>query len=403
MNLAMVSIGYMRERPLVTGLNLLLLALGVATITVMLLVTTQIEERLQRDVRGIDLVVGAKGSPMQLILSAVFHLDTPTGNISLSAAHEVARHPMVRQAIPIALGDSYRGFRIVGTNRDYPALYGARAATGRLWEKPLEAVIGAEVAQATGLAVGSQFTGAHGLEGGGDSHESSPYVVVGVLAPGAGLLDRLVLTSVESVWAVHQHGEPGDDPQKLIDAMDDEEKELTALLLRYASPLAAVSLPRFVNATPALQAASPAFESARLFRMMGVGVEVVHAFGLVLVFASVLSVFIALWNALEDRRYDLAVMRMLGASPARLLSLMLVEALLLALAGAAAGLALGHALTAVVGEVLRETRQMGVSGAVFLVDELWLLALVLGTGVLAASLPAWRAARVDVAAALAEG
>ncbi len=403
MNLAMVSIGYMRERPLVTGLNLLLLALGVATITVMLLVTTQIEERLQRDVRGIDLVVGAKGSPMQLILSAVFHLDAPTGNISLSAAHEVAKHPMVRQAIPIALGDSYRGFRIVGTNSDYPALYGARVATGRLWGTPLEAVIGAEVAQVTGLAVGKQFTGAHGLEGGGDSHESSPYVVVGVLAPGAGLLDRLVLTSVESVWAVHQHGEPGDDPQKPIDAMDDEEKELTALLLRYASPLGAVTLPRFVNATSGLQAASPAFESARLFRMLGVGVEVLRAFGLVLVLASALSVFIALWNALEDRRYDLAVMRMLGASPSRLLSLMLIEALMLAGAGAAAGLVLGHGLTAAMGEVLRETRQMGVSGAVFLVDELWLVVLVLGTGALAAALPAWRATRIDVAAVLAEG
>jgi len=403
MNLATVSLGYMRERPLATGLNLLLLALGVATITVMLLVTAQVEERLQRDVRGIDLVVGAKGSPMQLILSAVFHLDAPTGNISLSAAHEVAKHPMVRQAIPIALGDSYRGFRIVGTNRDYPALYGARAATGRLWETPLEAVIGAEVAQVTGLAVGKQFTGAHGLEGGGDVHETSPYVVVGVLAPGAGLLDRLVLTSVESVWAVHQHGGPGDDPQKLIDAMDDEEKELTALLLRYASPLAAVSLPRFVNATPQLQAASPAFESARLFRMLGVGVEVLRAFGLVLVLASALSVFIALWNALEDRRYDLAVMRMLGASPSRLLSLMLIESLMLAGAGAAAGLVLGHGLTAAMGEVLRETRQMGVSGAVFLVDELWLVALVLGTGALAASLPAWRATRIDVAAVLAEG
>ena len=137
--------------------------------------------------------------------------------------------------------------------------------------------------------------------------------------------------------------------------------------------------------------------------MLGVGVEVLRAFGLVLVLASALSVFIALWNALEDRRYDLAVMRMLGASPARLLSLMLVEAMLLAGVGAAAGLVLGHGLTAAVGEALRETRQMGVSGAVFLADELWLLAFVLGTAALAALLPAWRAARVDVAAALAEG
>jgi len=149
-NLATVSLAYLRARPLSTALNLLLLALGVGTITVMLLVTTQIEERLQREVRGIDLVVGGKGSPMQLILSAVFHLDAPTGNISLAAAHEIAKHPMVKQAIPIALGDSYRGFRIVGTNQDYPALYGGRPATGRLWAKPMEAVIGADVAKVAG-------------------------------------------------------------------------------------------------------------------------------------------------------------------------------------------------------------------------------------------------------------
>jgi len=402
-NLATVSLAYLRARPLSTALNLLLLALGVGTITVMLLVTTQIEERLQREVRGIDLVVGGKGSPMQLILSAVFHLDAPTGNISLAAAHEIAKHPMVKQAIPIALGDSYRGFRIVGTNQDYPALYGGRPATGRLWAKPMEAVIGADVAKVAGLAVGSQFAGAHGLEGGGDTHGGAPYTVVGILAPGAALLDRLVLTSVESVWAVHQHGEPGDDPQKLIDAMDDDEKELTALLLRYASPLAAVTLPRYVNATPALQAASPAFESARLFRMLGVGVEVMRAFGLVLVLAAGLSVFIALWNALEDRRYDLAVMRMLGAPPWKVLYLMLFEALLLAGIGAVAGLVLGHVVTAILGESLREARQIEVSGAVFLAEELWILALALGTGVLAALYPAWRAARIDVAATLAEG
>lgn len=233
-------------------------------------------------------------------------------------------------------------------------------------------------------------------------HESAPYTVVGVLAPGAALLDGLVLTSVESVWAVHQHGEPGDDPQKLVDAMDDEEKELTALLLRYATPLAVATLPRFVNATSGLQAASPAFESARLFRMIGIGVEVMRAFGLVLVLAAGLSVFIALWNALEDRRYDLAVMRMLGASPMRILGLMLFEALLLACVGAIAGLVLGHALTAALGVALRDARQIEVSGAVFLIEELWLLGLALGIGAVAALLPAWRAARIDVAAVLAE-
>ena len=402
MNIPAISLAYLRARPLNTLLNLALLALGIATIALLVLATHQLEERMQRDAQAVDLVAGAKGSPMQLILSAVFHLDAPTGNIPLSDANDLSRHPMVKQAIPLALGDSYKGFRIVGTSHDYPALYAGQPVAGRLWQKPLEAVLGAEAARETGLAPGATFAGSHGLEGDGDTHAAMPYTVVGVLAPTGSVLDRVVLTSVESVWAVHQHGEPGDDPQKLVDAMDEAEKELTALLIRYRSPIAAAILPRFVNATPSLQAASPALESARLFRMIGVGVEVMRAFGLALVLAAGLSVFIALLNALEERRYDLAVMRMLGASPGRLMRLMVFEGLMLAMAGALAGLVLGHVLAEALGAMLRAAHQPAITGWTFVADELWLLALALFTGLAAALLPAWRAAHTDVAAVLAD-
>ena len=191
----------------------------------------------------------------------------------------------------------------------------------------MEATLGAEVAARAKLAVGAKFAGAHGLGEGGDEHENEPYQVVGVLAPTGTVIDRLILTSVESVWEVHEHGAPAG-------AADEE---LTALLIQYASPLAAATLPRMVNASSSLQAASPAYESARLFRMIGVGVDVLRAFGVVLMLAAGLSVFIALLNALEERRYDLAVMRMLGATPARLMGLMLLEGSLLAVAGGIAG------------------------------------------------------------------
>jgi putative ABC transport system permease protein len=402
-SLLRISFAYLRAKPLATALNLLLLALGIATIAVLMLATRQIEQRMGRDARGIDMVAGAKGSPMQLVLSAVFHLDAPAGNIPLKDAMELAKHRLVKRAIPMALGDSYRSFRIVGTNHDYVAHYGASLADGALWTKPMQAVLGAEAARATGLRVGAKFAGAHGLGEGGDEHEGAPYVVVGVLAPTGSVIDRVVLTSVESVWAVHQHGEHGDDPQKLIDAMDEEEKELTALLIQYASPLAAATLPRAVNASATLQAASPAYESARLFRMLGVGVEVLRAFGLVLVLAAGLSVFIALTNALEERRYDLAVMRMLGASRAKLMGLLLVEGLVLSAAGAAIGLALGHLLAEVLGAALRAQQQVPVTGWTWAPGEAWLVGLALGVGVLAALLPAWRASRAEVAPVLAEG
>ena len=392
MTLAGLSLAYLRARPLSSALNLLLLALGVATITVLMLATEQLERRMGSDARGIDLVAGAKGSPMQLVLSAVFHLDAPTGNIPLAEANALAKNRMVKKAIPLALGDSYKSFRIVGSNHDYLAHYGARVVQGRLWSALMEATLGAEVAARTRLAVGDKLAGAHGLGEGGDEHETQPYQVVGVLAPTGTVLDRLVLTSVESVWEVHEHGAPANAP-----------KEITALLIQYASPLAAATLPRMVNSTSALQAASPAYESARLFRMIGVGVDVLRAFGVILMLAAGLSVLIALLNALEDRRYDLAVMRMLGATPARLMALMLLEGCALALAGGVAGIALGHLLTEALGAALRGAQQAAVTGWAWSSNEWWLLAAALVVGVVAALIPAWRASRSDVAPVLAEG
>jgi putative ABC transport system permease protein len=392
LNLAALSIAYLRARPLGTALNLLLLALGMATITLLLLASAQLQERMGRDARGIDLVVGAKGSPMQLVLSAIFHLDAPTGNIPLEDALKLARHPAVKLAIPLSLGDSYRGYRVVGTNHDYPAHYGAKLAAGALWAAPMEAVVGAEIADEAKLALGAQFAGAHGLGEGGDAHEEEQFKVVGILAPTGTVLDRLVLTSLESVWEVHEHG-----------AAKPPAKEITALLIQYSSPLAAAVLPRQVNAASALQAASPAYESARLFRMVGVGIEVVRIFGLVLVLAAGLSVFIALLNALEERRYDLAVMRMLGAGRARLMGLLLLEGAALALAGGVLGILLGHLLTGALGLALQQARQTAVTGWAWHPAEWGLLGLALAIGMLAALLPAWRAYRTDVAGVLAEG
>jgi putative ABC transport system permease protein len=406
MNLAAVSLNYLRARPLSTALNVLLLALGVGTITLLLLTTTQLEERMHRDARGIDLVVGAKGSPMQIILSSIYHLDVPTGNIPWKDAQELARHRAVKKAIPLALGDNYRGFRIVGTHPDYLEHYGARLAAGRLWQRPLEAVLGADAAARTGLALGQQFVGAHGFGGEGEHvHEEHPYGVVGVLAPTGTVIDRVILVNVESVWAVHadQFGIMGDDALRVAELLPDEEKELTAMLIQYSSPLAAATLPRYIDGNTPMQAASPAYETARLFTIIGVGVDVLRGFALVLVLAAGLSVFIALYNALTERRYDLAVMRALGASPAKLMALMLFEGLLLAGFGAALGLALGHLMTAVLGLALAQAQQVAVSGAVWVHEELWIVLLALGVGVVAALLPAWRAYRGDVATTLARG
>lgn len=401
MNLATLSAGYLRARPLNTVLSLLLLALGVGTIVLLVLVVSQLEERMNRDARGIDLVVGAKGSPMQLILSGIYHVDAPTGNIPLAAAQALAGHRLIKRAMPLALGDGWKGFRIVGAGHEYLEHYGARPVVGRLWGKPMEVVLGAEVVARTGAGVGARFAGAHGITGQGEEHGAAPYGVVGVLGRTGSVLDRLVLTSIDSVWQVHEveHG-PQDEADRKAMA---EDREVTVLLVQYASPLAAATLPRQINSKSELQAASPALETARLFRIVGVGVEALRAFAIVLIIAAGLSVFIALYTALEERRYDLAVMRTLGASPGRLFGLLLMEGLVLAALGTLAGLVLGHAFASGLGAWLEAQQQYPVTGLEWRAEELWIAAAALAVGATAALLPAWRAYRTDVSRTLAQG
>jgi len=398
MNLVHLAWSYLRARPLGTLLNVLLLALGVGTIGFVFLVDRQIGERLDRDARGIDLVVGAKGSPLQLILAGIYHLDAPTGNIPLEAARTLEANPLVREVIPLSLGDTLRGFRIVGTIPAYVGLYGGELESGRVFGATLEAVLGSSVARTTRLGVGDRFAGSHGLAEGGAEHADA-YVVVGILKPTGTVLDRLVLVSTESVWHVHEGHAAGNAAAE--HEHRDDDREVTVLLVRYASPIAAASLPRKINAETNLQAASPAYESARLFRMIGVGADVIRAFGGVVLATAALSLFIALYHALNERAYDIAVLRTLGARPAWIAMMLLAEALLLAAVGGVLGLLLAHALVAVLAWWLSAQDSLSISASAFSARELWLMGPALLAGLLAAILPGWRAARADISATLA--
>ena len=378
-------------RPGAAMLNALLLALGVASITVLLLVSTQMERSFEKDLAGVDVVVGAKGSPLQMILAGVLHVDVPAGNIPLEAAQELAKDPRVKQLIPLSLGDSYEGARIVGTTSEYVNLYQGKMAKGQSWTKPMQAVVGADLADK--LLINDQFAGSHGLGGGGELHDKSKYTVVGQLQRCRCVLDRLVLTSTESVWQVHEKEIALDEADKK--ALQ-EEREITFGLIQYASPLAAVSFPRFVNQSTELQAAAPAIEITRLFRMLGVGTQVLQAFAAVLLAVAAISLWMSLTAALRERRGDLAMLRMLGASTAKVAGLLLIETLLLALAGWAIGVLLGHLLTSLVGYLLEAEKSLVVSGLLWLPQELLLLAGVLLLSVLAVAWPLREAYRQDV-------
>lgn len=369
---------------------------------------------MEANAKGINLVVGAKGSPLQLVLCSIFHMDNPTGNIKLSDAEKITgNRRLVKKAIPLALGDSYRAFRIVGTTKAYPDHYNCQLAAGKWWQREFEATIGSEVAGQIGLKTGDTFFGAHGLDGNEDNaHEEKSYRVVGIMQPSGTVLDRLVLTGLESVWAIHEKetapsglpptpSEGGGGLAPLSGAGGASDREITSLLITYRNPMAALLLPRLVNSQSNLQAASPAMEILRLFDLFGVGAEVVQYFAYVIILIAGLSIFIALYNALKERRYDLAIMRTLGASPGKLFAHIVLEGLLLAVFGGVCGFLLGHAAVELTGKLLSGTSQASLTGWQYLREETYIFLGVLGVGLVASLLPALQTYRMDISETLA--
>ncbi len=404
---------YLKAKPLNTLLNIFLLALGIAIITILLLFSKQLEEKISANAKGIDLVVGAKGSPLQLILCTIFHVDFPTGNIKLNEAEQLSKHRLIKSAIPLALGDSYENFRIIGTTQSYATLHHAEIESGNWWAKDLEVVVGATASRLAKLKLGDSFAGAHGLVKEGSTHEDYRYIVKGILKPANNVVDNLILTNVGSVWKVHEednedaagneHAKEIVSPSSLVSSIEegDSTHELTALLIKYKNPLAVIQLPRFINTQTNMQAASPAFETSRLFAILGVGFKALMGFAYVLIFISALSIFIALYNSLKERKYDLAIMRSMGASRRKLFFTTILEGTILTVTGSLIGLVLGHAVLYSITFLVEESQKTGLQAWIFYPEEAFLLGGSFLLGILCSLIPAFQSYRTDIHKVLA--
>ena len=379
---------------------------------------------MTRDAAGIDLVVGAKGSPLQLILSSVYHIDFPTGNIKMEEAQRISRSRLVKKVIPLAMGDNVQGLRILGTNHDYLDLYAVKFAAGKAWEKPFEVTLGAESAKILGLKLGDSFSGSHGISVGSHDHDQHAFTVTGILAPSGKVVDRLVLTSIESVWYTHDEeskAEPDTTAQGEEEALaveeapelgidphlqpvtargfpvTDQDREVTTLLVRYRNPMAAIQLPRMINSGTSMQAASPAFEMSRLFELLGVGISLLQGLAIALVVIAGLSIFIALYNSLKERKYDLAILRTLGASRGQLVGLVFLEGISLTSMGALLGIGFGHGFLALVVALTTQEVVSLVDPWVFLPEEGLIFGYALAVGIVASLIPAWSAYQTSIA------
>lgn len=399
MNLFNISWRNVADKPLSSFLSGLLMTLGIAIISLLLLLNKQLDDQFRKNIRGIDMVLGAKGSPLQLILSSIYQIDAPVGNIPLDEAQRLTMNPMIKTAIPLAMGDNYRSFRIVGTTQKYLDHFGATVAQGRLFAGDLETVIGPRVADVAGLKLGDTFAGQHGLDKDGEAHANRKYRVVGILKPTNTVADQLILTPVSSVWAIHEHADAAHATEP--EGHADQPREITSMLIQFRNPLG-MMLARGINANSKLQAALPNIEINRLFSLLGVGVDTLRGLALVIILISGISVFVSLYNSLKERRYEMALMLSMGATRAQLFGMLLLEGLVLSLIGFGLGVLLSRLGLWLFARGVSSEYHYSVAQFGILPEEWALLAVAIGIGLLAAALPALGVYRMNISRTLAE-
>ena len=381
------------SKKLQTALSLVLLAFGVGMVSLLMLTEKQLSEAFDRNIKDIDMVLGAKGSPLQLILANVYHVDAPTGNISLDAAQQVARHPYIESAIPLAYGDNYEMFRIVGTTEAYVEHYGATAAQGRLWEAPFEVTLGSRAAEATGLTIGDAFFSAHGLQDGTDVHKDKTFRVVGILSESRSVIDQLILCNIESIWGVHASSEE--------DESVEVSREITAMLLKKRNPLAILTLPNLIRSSN-MQLALPAIEINRLTNNFGIGMNTLRTLAIFIMVLSFASIFISVYDSLLARRYELALMRTMGATPSGVYRSLLLEGGLLSAGGAILGLGVSRLGLFALAQIVEDKFRYDLASLVLLPSEAWLAVAALLVGLLAAAIPGISVLRMDISKTLAD-
>ena len=430
-------------KPLNTALSIILLTASVAIITLLILLDEQFEKKFNANIDGIDMVLGAQGSPLQLILSSVYQVDAPTGNIDYAEAKTWMHSPMVKSAIPLAFGDNYHGYRIVGTTPEYLTKYGAELKEGEVFNKNFEVVVGSEIAQNLGIKVGDKFFGSHGDAAEGELHEDHAYHVTGIASATGKVLDNLILCNVPSVWAMHDHeheeGANGhaesteeqhdhdSHDEAVADTHDHEDhgheiytegeghnheheaariseegKEITAVLIQFRGKMGFITWPRLVAQNTKMQAASPAREINRLFTLFGIGLDALQylAFGIMLI--SGISIFIALYNTLKERKYEFALLRVNGASRLQLLLLVLIESILLCITGFIFGTIVGRVALSLISGSSESEFKISFNPLEFVWGkEGYLLGLTIFVGILAAVIPAVKAYSLNISKTLA--
>ena len=404
MNIFKLSIKNIFNKPLSSSISLALLVLGVGIISLLLQLNTLIKDQMDNNLRGIDMVVGAKGSPLQLILSSVYHIDSPTGNISLAEAETISNNRMVGSSIKILYGDNYKGFRIVGAERKFVELYKGVIKEGKDWDNPYEVLVGSKVYEKLKINLGDELISSHGLRETGQSHDEGTFKVVGLLKPSNSVIDQLIITSPESVWDIHEthdHDEHENEHEHEHEH-EDEDREITAMLIKFKSPMNIIQFPRQINENTNLQAAVPSYEISRLFKLFGFGIETLSYLAYLIIIVSGFSLFINLFNSMRERKYEMALIRTLGASRFQLSTMIIFESLVLTISGFILGLLFSRFGVMFVSSLMEESINYNLKSFKILNEEYWLLGLSILIGIVSSLIPAIQVYKMNISKILAD-
>ena len=419
-----------QQRSLASLLTTISMALGVALVATVLVIHAVVDQSFSRSAQGFDIVVGAKGSPLELVLNTVYHYGQPPENIPYTYYREFAPggkfYPEVDAAVPICKGDNFQGDPVIGTvperftklkYRDGLSYQFVPGGHNFESDHYFEAVVGSQTALKNGITVGQEVRPSHGTAAktpGEPGHQHEPFKVVGILAPTGTPADSALYVNMEGFFrleghirheeheaaakgaaaADHDHDHDADHP------LADEDKRVTAVLVSVKEPALVRMLARQVNEEPVAQAAFPAEEIDRVRKLVGDLQTLLLFLAVLIVVVAGIGILVSIYNSMHDRRRDIAIMRALGARRQTVMVIILLESVLLALGGGALGVLLAHSLIVVLGPVIRESTQVVVRPWDFQWVELVLIPGLIALAAAVGYLPAVVAYRTDVARSL---
>jgi putative ABC transport system permease protein len=406
-SLAYRSLG---NRKLTTIVTLLSLGLSVSLWVGIEQIRSGARESFSNTISQTDLIVGARGSPIQLLLYTVFHIGTPTANVTYESYEKIKNNQAVLWTIPISLGDSHRGYRVVGTNEDFYHHYRYRQdqqlefTLGHAPAGIFDVALGSDVAQALKYGLGARIVVTHGITNsrGIMDHDDKPFTVVGILRPTRTPIDRSLYVTLEGIEAMHIDWKEGAPPIKgqetpaaKIKREDLKIQQITAFLLRTKSRVQTLALQREITnfSEEPLMAVIPGVALSELWNGISYGEQVLQVVAIFVVIVGLLGMLMSLYTSLNERRREIAILRALGVGPMKVISLLILESGLLTLTGACLGVGGVYGSVVLLQPIIEQQFGLHIPLSPLTGTQFLYLACVVLGGVAIGFIPAWKAYR----------